>query len=141
MDIFDRIWDIELQVRKLRLKREEAYYQALPSAVAYQPDKVQTSVVGFRIEDAVIRCTELDEEIKTLEREKTHLQKILAKEIQNLPSRERMAVSLRYISLERWKQICCVMEISKQRAHKLTKQGKMRILGNNVSLANVDRKG
>lgn len=138
MDIFDRIWCIETEVRKLRVKREEAYYQALPSAVAYQPDKVQTSSVGFRIEDAVIKCTEIDDEIKALEREKTHLQKILAKEIQTLPGRERMAISLRYISLERWKQICCVMSISKQRAHKLCKQGKSKILGKNVSLENVD---
>ena len=138
MDIFDRIWAIEKDLKTLREKREEAFYEALPSAVAYKADKVQTSIVGFRIEDAVIRCTEIDDQITRLESEKLNLQTQLIKASKILPKREKLAIELRYINMERWKQVCCVMEISKQRAHKLVKQGKARILGKYVSLANVD---
>lgn len=138
MDIFDRLWDIEYKIRRLREKREEAFNDALPSAVAYKADKVQTSSVGFRIEDAVIKCTEIDQKIESLEIEKLNLQKKLVKAIKILPNREKYAIQLRYINMERWKQVCCIMEISKQRAHKLCKQGKTKILEKYVSLANVD---
>ena len=138
MDIFDRIWDIEYKVRKLREDRVEAYNQAMPSAVAYKPDKVQTSVQGYRIEDAVIKCTEIDERIDRLEEERLHWQKILAVEIRKLPQKEKLVLSLRFISMERWKQICCIMGVSKQRVHKLCKQGKTKVEENNVSLENVD---
>lgn len=137
MDIFDRLWDIEYKVRKLKEKREETFEEAMPSAVAYKPDKVQSSSIGYRIEDAVIKMTELEAQIESLEKERIKWQKILVKEVRNLPPREKMVIELRYLNMERWKQVCCIMDISKQRAHKLCRQGRERIKGKNDSLANV----
>lgn len=137
MDIFDRLWDIEYKVRKLKEKREETFEEAMPSAVAYKPDKVQSSSTGYRIEDAVIKMTELEAQIESLEKEKLKWQRMIVKELHYLPPKEKTVIQLRYLNMERWKQVCCIMDISKQRAHKLCRQGRERIKRKNDSLANV----
>lgn len=128
MDIFKSILDLEKRIKQLREKREEALEQALPSAVAYKADKVQTSGTGNTIEDAVIRADEISRQITKLEQEQKSLQKQLLKLIKPLKAKERQVLYLRYINMERWKQIYCIMEISKQRTHKLHAQAKRHIL-------------
>lgn len=129
MDIFDSILDLEKRIRRLKEQRDETEEQALPTAVAYKADKVQTSGTASTIEEAVVRKMEIEDRIKKLEQEQKKLQIQLIRLMKPLSLKEQQVLTLRYINFERWRQIYCIMGVSKQRAHKLCKQAKKKVLG------------